>query len=67
MIFFVVSETELSFPHIIQPRAKTFTSSAITISSEDNLYSLSSKAKNFSSCFANLITIFHFTLSASKI
>jgi hypothetical protein len=67
MIFFVLSETALDFPQIIQPRARIFSWSAITISFSDNSYSLSSKAINFSQVLANLIVMFQEILSASKI
>jgi len=66
MIEVVSSDTALSFPQIIHPRASTFLPSAITISSEDNSYSESFNARNFSHSFAYLIVIFQSILSVSK-
>ena len=51
---------------MIPPRAKMSVSSAITISLEDNSYSLSFNAVNVSPSFAKRITIFPIILSASK-
>jgi len=67
IIFLVDSVTAEFFPQIIHAIAKIFLESATTISFSDNSYSLSSSARIFSQAFANLITIFHSTLSASKI
>jgi hypothetical protein len=65
-IFFVSSLTH-EFNHPTTPaKAKTFSSSAITISVATNSCSFSNKSTNFSHSLACLTMIFHFTLSASK-
>jgi hypothetical protein len=65
-MFLVSSLTALSFPPITHPRARTFSSSAITISVDESLYSISLSERKYSHSFANLIVIFHVILSASK-
>lgn len=66
IIFVVLSDTAESFPHMIHPRARIDTSSAITISLGVSVYVLSLRAVKLSPSFAYLIWIFQVSLSASK-
>jgi len=65
-IFLVFSSTPEFNHQTIQAKAKTFSSSAITISSSFNLYSFPKRSTKFSHSLAFLTTILPFTLSASK-
>lgn len=66
MIFFVFSDTALSFPHMTPARAIGPLSSAIIISFVVSVYSLSLSARSFSPERAIRTVIPHVILSASK-